>query len=189
MIGWEEFKEEKYRKYQKAKSDGKIDQDIISLLDVINSNDRFVTISSCSGRIGVLDTPKAGDKLNSKFLAKWHHHVDPQEVVEVVKKGRRTTWLIVNSPILHVACKDLQSAGELMDIANNNGFARSGMISLKKNIVEISSHERMETPTSSREVRLLEEELLKVVVSFANGKLSRSKEKLSNLERALKELF
>lgn len=188
MKGWEQFRKEKYRKYQKAKEDGEVDQDIISLLDLINSSHRFITLSSCSGRIGVLDTPKPGDKLNSTFLAKWHHITEPQQVIDASKRGQRKTWLINNPPILHVACKNLRSAGELMEIANNAGFSSSGVISLKKIIVEISSHERMEVPLSTENTLLIHETSMKAVVSLANEKLEKGKQKLVNLENILKDI-
>ncbi len=187
MMGWEEFRKAKYVKYEKAKENGEVDQDIISLLDSINSSDRFVTLSSCSGRIGVLDTPEPGDKLNSTFLAKWHHVIEPQQSVEAAKQGQQTTWLINNPPILHIACESLISGGELMEMANNAGFSRSGVISLKKNIVEISSHESMEVPVFRESSFLIEESSIETVVELANEKLEKGKEKLVSLEHIIKE--
>lgn len=185
MIGWEEFRKEKYIKYKKARESGDVDQDIIPLLDLINSTNRFISLSSCSGRIGVLDTPKPGDKLNSVFLAKWHQSIKPQQVVEAAKKGEQTTWLINNPPILHIGCKNLESAGELMEMANNARFSRSGIISLKKNIVAISSHERMEVPISRGKSLLIDENLVETVVDLANEKMEKGKEKLARLEQIL----
>ncbi len=187
MRGWEEFREEKYRKYQRVKESGEVDEDIITLLDLLNSSDRFVTLSSCSGRIGVLDTPQPGDKLNSTFLGKWHHTIEPHRVLEAAKKGKQTVWLITNPPILHIACKDLEIAEELMEMANESRFSSSGIISLKKNIVEVTSHESMEVPVFSRSTLLIDETSVGTVVELANQKLKKSKEKLVNLERILKD--
>lgn len=184
-MGWGEFRKAKYVKYEKAKENGEVDQDIISLLDSINSSDRFITLSSCSGRIGVLDSPEPGDKLNSTFLAKWHHAIEPRQLVETAKQGQQTTWLINNPPILHIACKNMESAGELMEMANNAGFSRSGIISLKKNIVEISSHESMELPVSRESTLLIGETSIETVVELANEKLEKGKEKLARLEDIL----
>lgn len=185
MMGWKEFRKRKYAKYKRARENGDVDRDIIPLLDLINSTNKFITLSSCSGRIGILDTPKPGDKLNSVFLAKWHQGIKPQQVVEVAKNGKQTTWLISSSPILHISCKNLESAGELMEMANDARFSRSGIISLKKNIVAITSHERMEVPISRRGSLLIDENLIESVVELANEKMEKGKEKLTRLEQIM----
>ena len=185
MNGWMDFKTKKLRNYEIAKKEGDIDGDIISLLDLINSKEDFVTLSSCSGRIAVIDTPEFGDKINSKFLGKWHHEVKCHEILEAIKKGRETTWLITYPPIIHVACSSLESAERLINKANNAGFRRSGLISLKKFVVEISSLERLELPVAIKGRILLNNDTLKIIVDFANRKLLRGKEKLSKLKDSL----
>jgi len=186
MINWKKFKEEKYRKYEEAKGKGEIDGEIIPLLDLINSKREFVTLSSCSGRIAVIDMPKFGDKLNSKFLGKWHGEVDTKEVIEAIRKGTETTWLITYPPIIHVACESLEVAEKLMNIANNAGFRRSGIISLKKFIVEVSSLERLEMPVAINSNFLFDEKTIEIIVKFANEKLLRGREKLDKFEDMVK---
>ncbi|MFO7968340.1 MAG: hypothetical protein R6U44_12150 [Archaeoglobaceae archaeon] len=190
MRSWEEYREEKCRKYQRVKESGEVDEDIIPLLDLFNSSDNFVTLSCCSGRIGILDTPSPGDKLNSTFLGKWHHSIEPQQVVETAEQGRQTVWLINDPPILHVACKNLKIAGELMEMASEARFSSCGIISLKKNIVEVTSHEGMEVPFF-KGTFLVDETSLEVIVELAkelaNEKLKKGKEKLVSLENILKD--
>jgi len=186
MINWKEFKEKKYRKYEEAKRKGDIDREIVPLLDLINSKREFVTLSSCSGRIAVIDMPEFGDKLNSKFLGKWHGEVDAREVIEAIRRGMETTWLIAYPPIIHVACESLEVAEKLMNIANNAGFRRSGIISLKKFIVEVSSLERLEMPVAINSNLLFDEKTIEIIVKFANEKLLRGREKLDKFEDMVK---
>ena len=91
-------------------------------------------------------------------------------------------------PIIHVACRDLNSAEKLMTIANNAGLRRSGLISLKHNVVEINSLERLEAPVAVKGRMIVGEDGLEVMVEFANKKLKRSKEKLKRLYELLLRL-
>ncbi len=188
MVEWEEFRRLKLEGYTKAKERGEVDDDIIPLLDLINSFECFVTLSSCSGRIAVMDMPEFGNKVESRFLGKWHRCVGFGEVLEAVKSGRKTTWLIMFPPIIHVACRDLSSAEKLMKIANDSGLRRCGLISLKHNVVEINTLERLEAPVALNGKIVVGEDGLKIIVEFANRKLERSKEKLRKFYSSLLEL-
>ena len=185
---WTEFRRRKLEEYRKAREMGEVDEDIVPLLDLINSFEDYVTLSSCSARIAVMDMPKFGDKVEAIFLGKWHRRVSLDEVLNAVRKGRRTTWLIMFPPIIHVACRNLESAGVLMRIANNSGFRRCGLISLKHNVVEINSLERLEAPVAVDGMLLFNSEGLRVTVELANEKLERSKNKLRRLYDSLLRL-
>ena len=178
---WVEYRRRKLERYISAKECGEVDEDLIPLLDLINSLDCFVTTSSCSGRIGVLDMPNFGDKVEAKFLGKWHKPVEFEDVLKVLKEGERVVWLIMYPPILHVACKDSSHAEILMSIANNSGFRRCGVISIKNWVVELTSLERLEVPVAVNGEIIIDEKALRVIVEFANRKLVRGKEKLKRL--------
>jgi len=185
---WSEFKRRKFEGYLEAKERGEVDKDIIPLLDLINSFDCFVTLSSCSGRIAVMDMPEFGDKVESKFLGKWHSRVSFEDILDAIKLGKQTTWLIMFPPIIHVACRDLEAAEKLITIANNSGLRRSGLISFKHNVVEINTLERLEAPVAVNGRIVVGMEGLKVMVEFANKKLERSKEKIKRFYDSLLKL-
>jgi len=189
MTNWKNFKNKKLKSYEIAKREKDVDEDIVPLLDLINSKDDFVTLSSCSGRIAVIDIPEFGDKINSEFLGKWHDEVYVDDIIKAAKKGKKTTWLITYPPIIHVACSNLDSAEKLMNIANNAGFRRSGLISLKKFVVEISSLERLELPIAMSGKMVLDDKTIRIMVDFANKKLLKGKEKLNRLEKLIKSNF
>ncbi len=184
-MNWIEFKRKKLEILERAKEKGEVDEDIIPLLDTINSFDCFVTTSSCSGRIVVLDVPKIGDKLNAKFLGKWHRTVDWKEVAKALEKSTSTTWLISDPPIIHVACRDLECARILMRIANESGFRRCGIISLNRFVVEITSFEKLEAPLAVNGKIVVDEGYIKLLTDFANEKLLRGKEKLERFKSKL----
>lgn len=185
---WSDYKKEKIESYEKAKKEGKVDEDIVPLLDKINEKENYVTLSSCSGRIAVIDLNCFGDKRDSEFFGKWHNFVSFEEVLECIVKCRRQGWLIQYPSILHVACKDLNSAKNLMVIANNSGFRRSGIISLKNRIVEIASLERLELPVVVDGRMIVERDYLRIVVDIANEKLRKGKMKLKRLEELITSL-
>lgn len=182
---WSEYRREKIECYEKAKRQGKIDGDIVPLLEKINEKENYVTLSSCSGRILVIDLNSFGDKKSSEFLGKWHNYASFEEVLESVNRCRRQGWLIQDPPILHVACKDLISAGKLMAAANNSGFRRSGIISLQNYVVEIASFERLELPVAIDGKRIVEENYLRIAVKIANEKLRSGKSKIKRLEKLI----
>ncbi|ADB57153.1 tRNA(Phe) 7-((3-amino-3-carboxypropyl)-4-demethylwyosine(37)-N(4))-methyltransferase [Archaeoglobus profundus] len=184
-MNWNEFKRSKLERLEKAKERKEVDEDIIPLLDLINSLDCFVTTSSCSGRIVVLDVPKIGDKLNAKFLDKWHQPIDWKEIVKALEGSIRTAWLISDPPIIHVACRDLECAKALMKIANDSGFRRCGLISLTRLVVEITSFERLEAPLAVDGRIVVSEEYIRLLADFANEKLLRGKEKLERFKAKL----
>ncbi len=188
VVEWDSFKKSKLEEYAKARERGEVDEDVIPLLDLINSFECFVTLSSCSGRIAVMDMPEFGNKLEAKFLGKWHRYVSFDEVLEAVKSGKQTTWLIMFPPIIHVACRDLNSAEKLMRTANDSGLRRCGLISLRKRVVEITTLERLEVPVALNGRIVVGEEGLKIMVEFANRKLRRSREKLRKFYSSLSEL-
>lgn len=181
-MNWEEFKRNKVEKLEEAKKRGEVDEDIIPLLDLINSFDCFVTTSSCSGRIVVLDIPNLGDKLRAKFLGKWHRTVNAEEILDCLDRIESNVWLISYPPILHVACRDLMCANDLMKIANNSGFRRCGIISLSRFVIEITSFERLEAPLAFEGRVVVDREYIDILTKFANEKLLRGKEKLERLK-------
>ncbi|MEM2324297.1 MAG: hypothetical protein QXK70_00325 [Archaeoglobaceae archaeon] len=178
---WGEYKRRRLEFFERERREGKVDEDILPLLELINSCDPYVTLSSCSGRIAVLDLEEFGKKLNSRFMGKWHRTVGFDEVLESAKNCKRQGWLIQFPPIVHVACRDLFSAEKLLKIANSAGFRRSGLISLRNLVVEISSLERVEMPIAIGGKLIVDENYLRIAVEMANLKLTKSKEKIERL--------
>ncbi|WP_230972315.1 tRNA(Phe) 7-((3-amino-3-carboxypropyl)-4-demethylwyosine(37)-N(4))-methyltransferase [Archaeoglobus neptunius] len=185
---WERYRKDKLERYIAAKRSGEVDKDIVPLLDLINSIEGLVTLSSCSGRIAVIDTPEIGDKQRSSFLGKWHCKVGKEEVVEAAKRGRFLSWFIQYPPIIHLSCKNIEFAEVIMKVANNTGFRRSGIISLKNHVVEIASLERIELPIARSGRLIISESYLEEVVALANKKLSKGKQKLERLFKEIKAL-
>nr|QNO50968.1 tRNA(Phe) 7-((3-amino-3-carboxypropyl)-4-demethylwyosine(37)-N(4))-methyltransferase 1 [Methanosarcinales archaeon ANME-1 ERB6] len=121
-----------------------------------------------------------------------------QEAIKL--KGRewiteeREIWLLSQSPILHVACRDLEKAKALLRIAIESGFKYSGIkaiSNLKDNgkvVVEIVSTERMDVPLGKDGVLFCSEAYIDFILSKANFMLERGKGKLKRFYSGLKEV-
>lgn len=182
---WEEFRERKLQEYRKAD----IDEWIRPITDSINSNKNFITLSSCAGRIAVMDMPDFGDKKASVFLGKWHSPPQFQEVMNAIVLGKREVWFMMHSPILHVACRSLNDALKLLDVAKKAGFRRAGIISGKKNVVEIAGQERIEFLVAKNGEVLADKKLILENFKESLDKLEKSRTRFRKFENEFKSAF
>jgi len=181
-------RKEALEKYRRAKEDGKVDEDIISLLDTLNSSSEFYTTSSCSGRIVLITLPEIGDKKNAFFLGKWHTPVASEEVrdkINMYKNGY--LFVLMQSPIIHVVCKDLTYAEKLIKIALECGFKYSSIKSIEEDgvLIEILSTENLHVPLGKDGKVMVNKEEIEFFIEMANKLLLRSKRKLRCLEEKI----
>ena len=195
------FEKQKKRALEKLRIGG-ADEEIVGIIEKINSFEGFFTTSSCSGRIVLISIPEIGAKRAAKFIGKWHRPpVSREEVQEAIKlKWRegiteeREIWLLSQSPILHVACRDLEKAKLLLKIAIESGFKYSSIKAIAnaegngKVIVEIVSTERMDVPLGKDGVMFCSEGYMDFILSKANFMLERGKGKLKRFYSGLEEL-
>ena len=194
MTAEKEFVDGKKRAIQeleKAKSEDKVDQGILPILDRINSSDLYYTSSSCFGRIVLLELPVIGDKKNAKWLGKWHRKVKSDDVLSAVKNASvGQLWILAQSPIIHVAAKTNDAADRMLKTAIACGFKNSGLKSIDKNImVEVCSTERLDAPVGKDGNLFCNEDYLGLLIDIANSVFERSSAKLSKFEDRLKEDF
>jgi len=160
--------------------EGKVDKEILHLLNLINSLDNYFTTSSCAGRIVLIKTPEDLKKQENVFLFKSHQTVKFEDIWKAILENYKkyeNIWFKQEPFIIHVVCKDLKSANELLKISSKVGLKHSGIISLKKNkiVIEIIGNEKIETIVSKNGRILVNEEYLKELVNEANKKLLRSR--------------
>ncbi len=188
LEAWELRKAEYLKRLEEDRRRGRLDPDIVDLLELLNSKPEYYTTSSCSGRIQVKACRLPGDKFEMVVVAKWHRPVEAWEVEAVLNfSDEPDIWLSVQPPILHVACRDLSSALRLLALARNAGFKHSGIQGVREDrvMVEITASERMEAPLRLSRVLAMRGEALVELVERANELLLRGKEKLWRLKRAL----
>ena len=165
------------KKKDKSKK-GHVDRDIINLLNAINSKKDYYTTSSCSGRIVLLE--KLSNKKNeARWLFAKHNKIKFNELIKNFKKSRikNEIWFKQEPIILHVRCRDLQSAKKLLDVSRKI-FKRAGIISLseKKIIIEIIGSERTDTIIADKNFAA-DEKYLKNLIKYANMNFVENKRK------------
>ena len=187
------FEAQKKRAVERLQISG-ADEEIAGIIEKINSFDDFFTTSSCSGRIVLICLPEIGAKREAQFIGKWHRPVTKEEVLDAIKNSvsaseKGETWLLSQSPILHVACRDLEKAKALLRIAIESGFKYSGIKAIsskdRKVAVEIMSTERMDVPLGRDGMLFCSEGYIDFVLSKSNFMLERGKEKLNRLYHGL----
>jgi len=176
------------KKNQLAKQDkskkGDIDQKIFPLLEAINTKEDYYTTSSCSGRILLwCGSGKKSEiewlKVSHDLIAEDFYKISKQE--DENKKG--LIWLRLEPMILHVACKDLESANKLLDIAKSF-YKKSCLLSIRnKIVVEIRGSEFVEMPLFKEGKLLFAEEEFLWLTEMLNEKMKKVWEKTEMLRK------
>lgn len=174
-------------KLKKAILEDKVDKEILEFLKLINSSEEYYTTSSCSGRIIVIELEEIGDKEGAIILGKWHEEVNYEVVKNSISmnNGKGTVYLMVQSPIFHIICSDIDKALKLYKIAIKSSFKYSSIKSIKKKgkvLVEILSSEQISAPIAVNGKIFATNEYLKFLVSEANVTLKKAKDKLNSLK-------
>ncbi|HIQ51128.1 MAG TPA: hypothetical protein EYH54_04110 [Nautiliaceae bacterium] len=189
-MSFEEEKKKVLFEYKNALKKGLVDKKIVKILDLINRNPYYYTTSSCSGRIS-LDIE--GNKKKEHFwIFKSHKIIKEKDLKKVLdfalEKNLNNLFLKVDSFILHVVCKNLDFAKKILNIAQNLGLKRSGIIQLdKKILVEILGLDRLEIPLLIDKDLVINLNVLDKVVFLVNKKLIRNWERLEIFYLSLKK--
>lgn len=188
---WNKRKDEVLTKFDESLRKGLIDERILPTLNLINGLPHLYTVSSCSGRVIILDLPEVGDKKNAVFRGRWHRRVEKDEVLDAIDECTKEGWFILNPPIIHVISDEMDNAEEVLSIAIKSGFKRSGIKSIKRGkiTVEINSTETMETIVSNNGYILADDRYIGVLIEYANIKFNRFQKKIERLDARLSELY
>ena len=158
--------------------------------------DRFKEVDDtqkacCAGRIVLLELPSIGDKKNAKFLGKWHKTIHADEVLNSSKLAKTgQLWLLAQSPIVHIVCKDNKCADQILKTGILSGFKNSGIKSFEgKTVVEILSTERLDSPVGKDGKLFCDDDYLRLLVDISNDVITRSTNKLYRFEDKIKEMF
>jgi tRNA wybutosine-synthesizing protein 3 len=176
-------------KLKKAQIENKVDEGIITILELINKSDIYYTTSSCYGRIVLLEIPNIGNKKEAKFLGKWHRTINVEELTYASKQSNTgQIWLLSQSSIIHITSKTSDAADRLLKLAVACGFKNSGIKSLaRKIVVEICSTERLDSPIGNDGALFINKKHLDLLISISNEILIKSTKKIQKLEEYLKK--
>ncbi len=185
-----EKQKQKYLADIKAGNDkskkGCIDEEIKDLLNAINAQANYYTTSSCSGRILVYSTPETRKKNETQWLFVSHNKVTFENIKNTLKTLPQDIVFFRFEPlILHVACKDIDTAAQLLRYCHEAGLKHSGIMSMSERIiVEIIGPDLLDAPIAKEKV-LVSDEWLKLAINDANAKMQRNQKRIN----ALKEII
>jgi len=176
------------KKKDKSKK-GCIDKDAVKIVKEINFKEGYYTTSSCSGRIVLLE--KLSNKKNqSRWIFTKHDKVTSAEIFGLLKnqKFRFPIWFKQEPIILHVRCRDINSAKKLLK-ASRTIFRRAGIISLneKKIIIEIIGSERIDTIAADKNF-ISDKIFVENLVKYANKNFDENKRKMGKLLSIIRKL-
>lgn len=173
-------------------SSGYFDKDMLSLVEEINKHPEMYTTSSCSGRIVLLKASKPWNKSNVTIICKWHERISLEEITKNIKPCGKdlSLWLILQSPIIHVSCKNVEIAIKLVRKARSSGFRYSSIFSKGKIgiFVEIMGSERIDLPLVIEDRVIINMENLNKLIDHLNTILQNIKTKIQRLGEAVKML-
>jgi len=164
---------------------GKWDKKIKSLCNKINSLNNYYTTSSCYGRIMIIKDKEKKSPGLFEFVS--HELLSFNKLKKELKKIKSDSKFKQEPPILHVACRTLEDAEKILKKAQSAGWKRSGIISLRKNIiVELLSTEKLEFPLVKNKKIIVSDGFLKIALKKSNENLKKSWKKIKKLEKLLK---
>ena len=191
-MGFLEDKKRTLTNLELAIREGLVDEEIIPILNKINNLSNYYTTSSCIGRVGIMEIPKdKNPKLYSRWLGKWHHYATYDEMFNALKE-RKNGYIVfvMNSPILHIACKDIESAKKMLELAIHSGLKASSIISVsdRRVIVEILTTYKVDAPIGEDGELFVDDNYLKFLLDYSNLKLKKAREILIRWVNRLDEL-
>lgn len=162
---------------------GEIDRHIAKLLDIINDTDDYYTSSSCSGRMILFETEEAGSKYDVRWIMVSHDKVKSEQISDAIICTERQLWLRQESFILHVCCRDMTKAIELVHMCRELGLKRAGVISARsKIVVEIINTPSLNTIIAARGKILVDQQFIRAWTVEANRNMDSNLGMIRRLE-------
>ncbi len=153
-------------KLDKSKK-GSIDERIIPLITAFNKTSDYYTTSSCSGRVYLWRG--SGKKNETEWLRVSHDLIDAS-FLQINESG--IVWLRLEGMIMHIACRDLNTANHLLEEIRHLYKKSSILSASNKIIVEIRGSEFIEMPLY-QEGKLLFSGDVNWLVELINKKMER----------------
>lgn len=179
-----------------ASKKGRVDEEIVHVVSLLNGREEFFSTSSCSGRVILIDAPpEDGDvhKQNCVWLFVSHHKCKSDDLSSGLSRSTGDAVLKFEPFVLHVQCRRLEDAQLMHSVAINSGFRNSGITVSKtgKIITAIRSTHGLEVPLTRQGRLLVDHEYIDFLIQLANQKMEENLRRIErfyqNLQSALSE--
>ncbi len=175
--------------YLKAKQEGKVDKQLISLWDAVLESTKFFSSSGCAGRILLLGLPKNATKKEAFFHRKFHRQVSLKEILEGIAENEKgELWFKQEPFILHIGCENISGARELLKAMRRAGIKRGGIMVAEqgKFIIECQGTQGMSLPVKKGKIQIVGKEAIEELVKEANKKLEKNYADLKQIEKEIR---
>ena len=189
---FEMVKEHHKNTFEKAKKDGKMDKDFISLCHFLTKSKNYFSASSCAGRITLVSLDMNESKKESAFHRKWHRKVKFGEVKEGIEAHNgEVLWFKQEPLIFHLGTNNLENSKPILVACEKAGVKRSGIKVAKegKFIIEIVGTHQINVPVREKCETKIDDNYLKYLVVKANEKFDKNQKSLKKLEKEMKKLL
>ena len=90
---------------------------------------------------------------------------------------------VLNSPILHIASRDIESSKALLDLAFHNGLKNASIkaITNRRFIIEIITTAKLDAPIAYDGKMVVDYDYLKILLDEGNNKLKHARNSLNRL--------
>jgi tRNA wybutosine-synthesizing protein 3 len=170
---------------------GGIDNEMLPVMEILNKHQDYYTTSSCSGRINLFVEADSQKKHECKWLLVKHGKIKYEEIRPFLTNlPQETVWFRQEPVIIHIACRNNETANKLLTIVRDLSFKRSGIIAeRRRTMIEVVDTQRIDTPIATDKKLLIDERFVKFLIKKANSKLEETKKKLKKLEKKLKKFI
>ena len=189
MMEFNQYKANAMKKLEDAKSEGLVDEGVISVLNSFNSHPDLFTTSSCAGRLQLIVLPDIGRKDSVELRKTWHRSVKFEEVKEALDNLDIPSNSIVilqgQSPIFHVSCRTMELAQKFRGIVHSQGWKYSSLITGNEDkwIVEILSASKIDNLLfRDGVIDPPDDDRLKFIIEESNKILIKAQSRLEALE-------
>jgi tRNA(Phe) wybutosine-synthesizing methylase Tyw3 len=175
---------------------GSIDAPILELVNFLNGLNNYYTTSSCSGRASVFRSGNSAKHIH--WLLVRHRLISKAELVTALQEltpGEDFTDGLVTLKcepfILHINCRDIESARSLHEVVTLCGFRESGIkLGNKKVILAVRTTANcMELPLAKGNSLLVSDSYLDLIIGECNARLASNFARIDKFLIELKRHF
>uniref|UniRef100_T2MBD8 tRNA wybutosine-synthesizing protein 3 homolog n=1 Tax=Hydra vulgaris TaxID=6087 RepID=T2MBD8_HYDVU len=169
---------------------GSFDEPIEDLIIYLNSLSDFFTTSSCSGRT-IVFTQSENKKKGCKWLVTSHGKIDAVDVINAVNETDENVTFKFEAFILHLQCRNLEQAQNMLAIALACGYRNSGLVigKKKKIMLAVRQSHGLEVPLVFNDKVKVSNEYIHQLVLAANIKMDENFLRIKKFFENLKEEF
>ncbi|MEM4654751.1 MAG: hypothetical protein QXL34_04615 [Thermosphaera sp.] len=172
---------------------GYLDKDLLPLLLLLNLDSKIYSMSSCSGRITLIEGEFPWSRGDTEILFKKHTLITPDEVLRVYHgKVLRRLWFIVTGPIIHLSTLEPSLGLKILKTARELGYKHSGILHVSKTkgvIIELATGIWVSQLLKTKDEVVVNNEKLILLVEEFNKILMEGKKRLNELYYSLKQVL